>query len=89
MIKCHGNKKDATFWGFEKLDENKDKPCQAITSATLRHLPQLKRPTVVATMCCYGAQIFSPNDSHAKSVGSGPWRAPICAKGPSASSVPP
>ena len=81
MIKCHGNKKDATFWGFEKLDENKDKPCQAITSATLRHLPQLKRPTVVATMCCYGAQIFSPNDSHAKKRGQWPLASTYLRKG--------
>jgi hypothetical protein len=61
MIKCHGNKNDATFWGFE--DESKDKPHAAITSATLRQLPYSEGSTVVAAMCCYGAQIFSPKDA--------------------------
>jgi hypothetical protein len=60
LIKCHGNQGDATFWGFE--DENKTKPYPAITSTALRKLPHLKHPTVVAAMCCYGAQIFSPKD---------------------------
>jgi Peptidase family C25 len=61
MIKCHGNKKDATFWGFPEFDENKDKPYAAITSATLKEY--LEPRTVVATMCCYGAQIFSPKNA--------------------------
>jgi Peptidase family C25 len=61
MIKCHGNKKDATFWGFEESDESKDEPRAAITSATLKEY--LEPRTVVATMCCYGAQIFSPEDA--------------------------
>jgi hypothetical protein len=61
MIKCHGNKKDATFWGFLESDENKEDPCPAITSATLKEY--LEPRTVVATMCCYGAQIFAPKDA--------------------------
>jgi Peptidase family C25 len=63
MIKCHGNKKDATFWGFPESAQNKDDRCAAITSATLRELPHLESSTVVAAMCCYGAQIFSPKDA--------------------------
>jgi hypothetical protein len=63
MIKCHGNKKDATFWGFLESDQNKEDWCAAITSATLRQLPQLESSTVVASMCCYGAQIFSSKDA--------------------------
>src|SRR5205814_649881 len=58
MIKCHGNKNDPTFWGFLESDENKEDRRQAITSATLKE--RLEPGTVVATMCCYGAQIFSP-----------------------------
>jgi hypothetical protein len=60
MIKCHGSKGNATFWGFLESDENKENPFPAITSATLKE--RLKPGTVVATMCCYGAQIFSPKD---------------------------
>jgi hypothetical protein len=64
MIKCHGNdKKDATFWGYKNADaENQNgtwKP--ALTSGTLK--ARLEPSTVVATMCCYGAQIFSPKDT--------------------------
>jgi hypothetical protein len=63
MIKCHGNdKKDATFWGYKNASaQNQEgtwKP--ALTSATLK--ARLEPSTVVATMCCYGAQIFSPKD---------------------------
>jgi hypothetical protein len=69
IVKCHGNKADATFWGFGEFDERKDKPCPAITSATLRALPT--SPPLAATMCCYGAQIFSP------SKGSSPGEWPV------------
>jgi hypothetical protein len=66
MIKCHGNKEDATFWGFSEADQRtKDHPYAAITSATLRLSP--KPSTVVASMCCFGAQIFSPSDPNARS----------------------
>src|SRR5262249_24541848 len=81
MIKCHGNKMDATFWGFEERDVSKDKPCPAITTTTLRRLPHLKRPTVVATMCCYGAQIFSPEDRGAKERGQWPMASTYLRKG--------
>ena len=62
MIKCHGNKEDATFWGFPDSGQHtKEAARPAITSAILTVLPNA--PTVVATMCCYGAQIFSPKDA--------------------------
>jgi hypothetical protein len=63
MIKCHGSPGQATFYGYPQQPdsalskEREDalfKP--AITSATLR--PRLKPATVVATACCYSAQIF-------------------------------
>jgi hypothetical protein len=57
MIKCHGNPGDPAFWGYRTSDQ--DKP--AITSETLKL--RLKPATVVATMCCFGAQIFSPKDA--------------------------
>jgi hypothetical protein len=79
-IKCHGNKRDATFWGFLRSDEDKkEHPCPAMTSATLG--PRLKRSTVVAAMCCYGAQIFSPKDRHAKKRGQWPMASTYLRKG--------
>ena len=88
MIKCHGNQGDATFWGFSEEDQRaQEHPYAAITSATLRLSP--KPSTVVASMCCYGAQIFSPTDPNARSPESGRWRAPICATALSASRAPP
>ncbi len=66
MIKCHGNQADATFWGFpEFAPRTRENAYAAITSATLRLSP--KPLTVVASMCCFGAQIFSPSDPKAKS----------------------
>jgi hypothetical protein len=62
ITKCHGNQGDATFWGFSTEDQSTKKhPYPAITSTTLRAL--LEPSTVVASMCCYGAQIFSPKDA--------------------------
>jgi hypothetical protein len=62
MIKCHGNKGDATFWGYSESDQRtKERPCAAINSATLKTL--LKPSPVVASMCCFGAQIFPPKDA--------------------------
>ena len=71
MIKCHGNKEDATFWGFSQEDQRAKKdPFPALTSATLRALP--KPPAVIASMCCFGAQIFSPYNPKARSRGEWP-----------------
>src|SRR2546423_10921536 len=75
MIKCHGNPGDPAFWGYRLTNE--DKP--AITSATLK--PRLKPATVVATMCCYGAQIFSPSDPNARSYGEWPMVSTYLRKG--------
>lgn len=81
MIKCHGNKKEGKFLGFEEFDETKDKPYAAISSATLRQLQRLESSTVVAAMCCYGAQIFSPSDPKAKSAGEWPIASAYLRKG--------
>ena len=71
ITKCHGNQGDATFWGFSEEDQRaQEHPYAAITSATLRLSP--KPSTVVASMCCYGAQIFSPTDPNARSPGEWP-----------------
>ena len=69
MIKCHGNKEDATFYGFpDAVQHTKANSCAAITSAILTKLPNA--PTVVATMCCYGGQIFAPKDAYTWPVAS-------------------
>jgi hypothetical protein len=60
MIQCHGNPNDTKFYGKKSAGRF----LQAITSATLR--PRIKPATVVATGCCYGAQVFSPKDRRAK-----------------------
>jgi hypothetical protein len=80
VTKCHGNMGDATFWGFSLSDQRtKDHPYPALTSATLRAL--LKPFTVVASMCCYGAQIFSPSDPKARSRGKWPIASAYLRKG--------
>jgi hypothetical protein len=53
MIKCHGQAGDPKMYG----EKSNDFP-YAIKTETLR--TYLKPATVVGTMCCYGAQIFSP-----------------------------
>jgi hypothetical protein len=75
MIKCHGDVGDTAFWGYRL--SNEDKP--AMTSATLRAF--LKPSTVVASMCCFGAQIFSPSDPKAKSPGEWPVASTYLRKG--------
>jgi len=80
-IKCHGNEGDATFWGFPEYDQRKEQPCPAISSTTLRQLRHLTRSTVVAAMCCYGAQIFSPEDPHARKRGQWPMASTYLRKG--------
>jgi Peptidase family C25 len=73
LIKCHGNPLDATFWGKGK------RFVRAITSATLK--AHLKPATLVGTMCCYGAQIFSPHAKHARSHGRWPIASTYLRKG--------
>jgi hypothetical protein len=66
MIRCHGNPLDATFWGHDPDEDNAEKAWKrAITSTTLK--ARLQPATIVGTMCCYGAQIFSPKAHHARS----------------------
>lgn len=81
VIKCHGNRRDATFWGYESADEENQKGTwkPALTSATLK--ARLKPSTVVAAMCCFGAQIFSPFDPKAKPPGAWPVASTYLRKG--------
>ena len=62
MIKCHGSPGDPKVYG-----EKSNYLPYAIKSDTLR--TYLKPATVVGTMCCYGAQIFSPADAVDKTGG--------------------
>jgi Peptidase family C25 len=57
LIKCHGTRLDANFWGRGKHF------VKAIKSTTLK--AYLEPATVVGTTCCWGAQIFSPSAHHA------------------------
>jgi Peptidase family C25 len=80
ITKCHGNQGDATVWGFSEEDQfTKKHPYAAITSATVRAL--LEPSTVVASMCCYGAQIFSPSDPKAESPYAWPLASTYLRKG--------
>jgi hypothetical protein len=66
LIKCHGSRLDATFWGHNPNENNEKKAWKrAITSTTLKAC--LKPATVVGTTCCWGAQIFSPDAPHVRS----------------------
>ena len=58
LIKCHGTRLDANFWGKGK------RFVRAIKSTTLK--AGLKPATLVGTTCCWGAQIFSPKARHAR-----------------------
>jgi hypothetical protein len=73
MIECHGLKRVSTFYG-----QKGKRYVRAITSATLK--PRLKPATVVATGCCYGAQIFSPA-RNAKKRGEWPLASTYLRKG--------
>jgi hypothetical protein len=68
LIKCHGNPADATFYGFSETDQGTKYP--AINSATLK--AALNPSVVVASMCCFGAKIFSPSDPKATPPGAWP-----------------
>jgi hypothetical protein len=54
MIKCHGSQNDPKIYGEPNGPD-------AITTQTLKTF--LRPATVVGTMCCYGAQIFSPREA--------------------------
>jgi hypothetical protein len=55
MIKCHGGALDPQFYG-----QKGDAYPVALCSETLKS--GLKPGTLVAAMCCYGAQVYSPDD---------------------------
>ena len=74
MIKCHGSQLDAKFYG-----QKWNRYPTAVTSPTLR--ARLKPATVVATTCCYGAQIFSPADPAASNPGEWPLASTYLRKG--------
>jgi len=61
------------FWGKGK------RFVRAITSATLK--ARLKPDTLVGTMCCYGAQIFSPEAKQARNRGRWPLASTYLRKG--------
>jgi hypothetical protein len=55
MIKCHGAQLDPNFYG-----QKGNRYPVALFSGTLR--PRMKANTLAAAMCCYGAQVYDPND---------------------------
>lgn len=59
MIKCHGAELDARFYG-----QKGDTYPAVLDSATLK--PRLRPGTLAAAMCCYGAQVYDPNDPAAQ-----------------------
>jgi hypothetical protein len=65
MIKCHGAQLDPKFYG----QKGSAYP-EALTSATLK--PKVRSATVPAAMCCYGAQVYSPDDPAAADPGEWP-----------------
>ncbi len=65
MIKCHGAPLNPNFYG-----QTGNSFPVALASPTLT--PRVKPATVAAAMCCYGAQIYSPNDPAAQNPGEWP-----------------
>ena len=78
MIKCHGSQFRPAFYG-EKEADKQTKFFKAIRSATLES--RLTRAALVTTMCCYGAQIYSPYDPKAKYRGQWPMASTYLRKG--------
>jgi Peptidase family C25 len=74
MIKCHGSPLDPQFYG----QKGNAYPV-ALFSATLK--PRLKPGTLVAAMCCYGAQVYSPSDPAATVPGEWPLASTYLRKG--------
>jgi hypothetical protein len=65
MIKCHGAQLDPKFYGQKESNYP-----EALRSVTLK--PRLKPNTLAAAMCCYGAQVYSPDDPAATDPGEWP-----------------
>jgi hypothetical protein len=78
MIKCHGSQFRPAFYGEKKIHK-RTKFLKAIRSATLES--RLTSATLVTTMCCYGAQIYSPSDPKAKYRGEWPLASTYLRKG--------
>jgi hypothetical protein len=65
MIKCHGAHLDTRYYG----QKGNSYP-EALHSRTLR--PRVRPTTVAAAMCCYGAEVFAPDDASALQPGDWP-----------------
>ncbi len=78
MIKCHGSQFRSVFYGEKEINKQ-TKFLKAIRSPTLES--RLTSATLVTTMCCYGAQIFSPFDPKAKYRGEWPLASTYLRKG--------
>jgi hypothetical protein len=78
MIKCHGSQFRSAFYG-EKETDKQIKFLKALRSPTLES--RLTSATLVTTMCCYGAQIYSPSDPKAKYVDEWPLASTYLRKG--------
>jgi hypothetical protein len=74
MIKCHGAQLDPKFYG----QKGNSFPI-SLASATLQR--RLKKDTLAAAMCCYGAQIYSPSDPAAQDSGEWPLASTYLRKG--------
>ncbi|HEX7373695.1 MAG TPA: hypothetical protein VF277_01885 [Steroidobacteraceae bacterium] len=55
FINCHGGLSDPRFYGEEDKENDPEQPV-AMTSLRLRR--KIKRGTVVAAECCYGAELY-------------------------------
>ena len=74
LIKCHGSPLDPQFYG----QHGSNYPI-ALCSKTLK--PRLKPNTLVAAMCCYGAQVYSPADPAGAVPGEWPLASTYLRKG--------
>jgi len=74
MIKCHGAQLDPRFYG-----QKGDSYPVALSSANL--IPRVQPGTLVAAMCCYGAQVYSPADLAAQLPGDWPLASAYLRKG--------
>jgi hypothetical protein len=74
MIKCHGSQLDPCFYG----QKGNSYPV-ALFSGTLK--AKLTPQTLAAAMCCYGAQVYDPNDPAAQQPGEWPLAITYLRKG--------
>ena len=78
LIKCHGSQFRSAFYG-KKVINKQTKFLRALSSPTLGS--HLTPATLVTTMCCYGAHIYSPLDPKAKYRGEAPLASTYLRKG--------